>query len=345
MENPFIHAAIYILSQHLSVNIGSLYDIIKDMFTIKQQKIRPSEITPHSFYQRRRLIQSALALPIAGILGNATANTSLSSTPNPEHTLAKRGFETLTPIAKSQAYNNFYELGTDKNDPAANNTLYKPRPWQVEVEGEAHKPGVFGIEDLEALAPMEERVYRLRCVEAWSMVIPWLGFPLSALLKKVEPTGNAKFVQFVTFNPEELFPDDANGSLPWPYVEGLRMDEAMHPLTLLTFGMYGEYLPTQNGAPMRIVVPWKYGYKSGKALVKIRLLQTQPTTSWNILQPSEYGFYSNVNPQVSHPRWSQASERFIGDSFLPSRRGTNMFNGYADEVASLYAGMDLKANF
>ncbi|WOV91825.1 MAG: protein-methionine-sulfoxide reductase catalytic subunit MsrP [Candidatus Zeuxoniibacter abyssi] len=312
----------------------------------KPPRINPSEITPHHFYQRRNLIKSALALPVAGLFGVANADTApLAFLPNPEYTLEKRGFDTLTPQIKAQAYNNFYELGTDKDDPASNHTLYQPRPWQVEVEGEAHKPGVFDIDDLAAIAPMEERVYRLRCVEAWSMVIPWLGFSLSALLKKVEPTGNAKYVQFVTFNPEELFPDDANGSLPWPYVEGLRMDEAMHPLTLLTFGMYGERLPTQNGAPMRIIVPWKYGFKSGKALVKIRLVETQPPTSWNILQPSEYGFYSNVNPEIPHPRWSQASERVISNSFLPSRRETDMFNGYADEVASLYVGMDLKANF
>ena len=322
------------------------------MFVRKPPKIKPSEITPPEFVRnRRRFLGAVLGLPTLPALSAlsafpaATARAALSPPEfavNPDFTKLA---DEQTPKKKAQTYNNFYELGTAKSDPAENADRYQPRPWEVAVEGECAKPGVFALEDLAALAPMEERTYRLRCVEAWSMVIPWLGFPLKNLLDKVEPTGAAKYVAFDTFNPESLFPDDANGSLPWPYTEGLRMDEAMHNLTLLTFGMYGEWLPSQNGAPVRVIIPWKYGFKSGKALVKIRLLEEQPRNTWNILQPREYGFYSNVNPEVSHPRWSQAEERAIGDGWLATKRPTEIFNGYADEVAHLYEGMDLRLNF
>jgi sulfoxide reductase catalytic subunit YedY len=240
-------------------------------------------------------------------------------------------------------YNNFYELGVDKGDPAQNAKYLTTRPWTVAVEGEVKKAKTFDIEEIMKLAPLEERVYRLRCVEAWSMVIPWVGFPLSALIKQVEPTNNAKFIQFVTLQDPKRMPGQNPGIfgnvLDWPYVEGLRMDEAMHPLTILSVGLYGEVLPSQNGAPLRLVVPWKYGFKSIKSIVKVRFVDAQPKTAWNTMQPQEYGFYSNVNPEVDHPRWSQATERRIGE-FL--RRKTLMFNGYGDQVASLYKGMDLK---
>lgn len=317
------------------------------MLIRKPPKIKPSEITPPEFVRNRRRLLGAIlgvpALPMA-----LTAAPVRAALPRPEFA-RNPDFAALadnqTPQEKAQSHNNFYELGTAKEDPAENAHLYQPQPWQVAVEGECANPAVFHLEDLAKLAPMEERIYRLRCVEAWSMVIPWLGFPLKNLLDKVRPTASAKFVAFDTFNPETLFPDDANASLPWPYTEGLRMDEAMHNLTLLTFGMYGEWLPTQNGAPVRIMIPWKYGFKSGKALVKIRLVEEKPRNTWNLLQPSEYGFYSNVNPTVNHPRWSQAEERAIGDNWLPKKRATEMFNGHADEVAHLYEGMDLRREF
>ena len=318
------------------------------MLIRKPTRIKPSEITPPEFVRnRRRLLGAVLGTPLVSALPvfSRPARAALSAPEfnrNPDFSALA---DQKTPKDKAQSHNNFYELGTAKEDPAENADLYEPQPWKLAVEGQCAKPAEFNLEDLIALAPMEERVYRLRCVEAWSMVIPWLGFPLKKLLDKVEPTSNAKYVAFDTFNPEDLFPDDANGSLPWPYTEGLRMDEAMHNLTLLTFGMYGEWLPNQNGAPVRMMIPWKYGFKSGKALVKIRLTEERPPTTWNILQPSEYGFYSNVNPNVNHPRWSQAEERAIGDNWLPTKRPTDMFNGHAEEVAGLYAGMDLKENY
>ena len=227
----------------------------------------------------------------------------------------------------------------DKEDPAANAKYLTTRPWTVAVEGEVKKAKTYDIEELIKLAPLEERIYRLRCVEAWSMVIPWIGFPLSSLIKLAEPTGNAKFIQFVTLNDPKRLPGQKLPTLEWPYVEGLRMDEAMHPLTILSVGLYGEVLPAQNGAPIRIVVPWKYGFKSIKSIVKVRFVEKQPAASWNMMQPQEYGFYSNVNPEVDHPRWTQATERRIGEF---RRRKTLMFNGYGDQVASLYSGMDLK---
>jgi sulfoxide reductase catalytic subunit YedY len=246
----------------------------------------------------------------------------------------------------ASTYNNFYEFGTDKADPAQHAHRLKTRPWTVAVEGEVKKPGTFDIEALLKLAPMEERIYRLRCVEGWSMVIPWVGYSLAELVRRVEPTGNAKFVQFVTLADRGQMPGLSSSVLDWPYVEGLRIDEAMHPLTLFTFGMYGEVLPNQNGAPVRIVVPWKYGFKSGKSLVKIRFVEKQPKTSWELAAPSEYGFFSNVNPQVDHPRWSQATERRIGeDGLFNKKRATLIFNGYEPQVGQLYAGMDLRKFF
>jgi sulfoxide reductase catalytic subunit YedY len=277
------------------------------------------------------------ASPSAAHAGEKLANVKKSSYSTSEK---QNSFKDIT------TYNNFYELGVDKGDPAENAKYLTTRPWTVGVEGEVKKAKTFDIAEIMKLSPLEERVYRMRCVEAWSMVIPWVGFPLSALIKLAEPTNNAKFVHFVTLVDPKRMPGQQPGLfgsvIDWPYVEGLRMDEAMHPLTILSVGLYGEVLPSQNGAPVRLVVPWKYGFKSIKSIVKIRFVEKQPPTSWNKMQPQEYGFYSNVNPEVDHPRWSQASERRIGE-FL--RRKTLMFNGYGEQVASLYKGMDLKKNY
>ena len=240
------------------------------------------------------------------------------------------------------SYNNFYEFGTDKHDPYDYAPAMQTRPWTVSVEGEVAKPRTFDIDDLIKLAPLEERVYRMRCVEAWSMIIPWEGYSLATLLKQVEPTSKAKYVEFVTAVQPEHMPGLKDRIIDWPYVEGLRIDEAMHPLTFLVFGVYGKALPNSNGAPVRVSIPWKYGFKSGKSLVKIRLTEKMPETSWPKIAPSEYGFYANVNPNVPHPRWSQATERRIGDGIFAPRVPTLMFNGYADQVASLYSGMDLQ---
>jgi sulfoxide reductase catalytic subunit YedY len=250
--------------------------------------------------------------------------------------------EPRTSYADITSYNNFYEFGLDKGDPAENAGSLITRPWTVRIEGEVNKPGVFDLDTLSKWFPLEERVYRLRCVEAWSMVIPWLGFPLAALLARVEPTSRAKYVAFQTLQDPAQMPGQRDATLDWPYVEGLRIDEAMHPLTLLALGLYGKALPNQNGAPIRLVVPWKYGFKSIKSIVAIRLVERMPKTTWNDAAASEYGFYANVNPAVDHPRWSQATERRIGEL---SRRKTLPFNGYAEQVASLYAGLDLHKNF
>jgi len=308
-------------------------------------KIKPSEITPKSAYLNRRQILAAMFTAPAFSALPAMATADLSFKANAKHTMENRGYVMHTPKDKALSYNNFYELGTGKHEPAENADRYQSSPWRIAVEGEVQKPREFDTDDLLALAPLEERFYRLRCVEAWSMVIPWIGFSLNHLIRAVQPTGNAKYIQFLTFNPEDLFPRKSNSSLPWPYSEGLRLDEAMHPLTMLVFGMYGEKLMNQNGAPVRMMIPWKYGFKSGKAIVKIVFTEKKPVTTWNILQPSEYGFYANVNPQVSHPRWSQATEKAIGDSFFPERRPTDMFNGFGEEVASLYSDMDLTKHF
>jgi sulfoxide reductase catalytic subunit YedY len=252
----------------------------------------------------------------------------------------------LTDYKDASTYNNFYEFGTDKADPARNAGTLQTRPWTVSIEGLVKQPKTYGIEELLKLSAQEERIYRMRCVEGWSMVIPWVGYSLAELIKKVEPLGSAKYVEFVTMADPKTMPFVGSRVLDWPYVEGLRMDEAMNPLTLLTFGMYGEVLPNQNGAPVRLVVPWKYGFKSGKSIVKIRFTDKEPRTAWNKAAAQEYGFYSNVNPNVSHPRWSQATERRIGeDGLFAKKRKTLMFNGYEAQVAQLYAGMDLKKLF
>jgi len=314
-------------------------------------EIKSSEITPKTLYLNRRQFIFGAATKAAA-LGVGLAGLDLANPARQAHAEEKLSNIQKSPYSTNEkqnsykdvtSYNNFYELGTEKTDPAANAKYLTTRPWTVSVEGEVKKPKTFGIEEIMKLGPLEERIYRLRCVEAWSMVIPWIGFPLSALIKKVEPTDNAKFVQFVTLHDPKRMPGQRptifGSVLDWPYVEGLRMDEALHPLTILCVGLYGELLPPQNGAPLRLVVPWKYGFKSIKSIVKIRFVEKQPPTSWNKMQPHEYGFYSNVNPEVDHPRWSQATERRIGE-FL--RRKTLPFNGYAEQVAHLYKGMDLK---
>jgi sulfoxide reductase catalytic subunit YedY len=250
--------------------------------------------------------------------------------------------EKMTPFKDVTTYNNFYEFGTEKEDPAKHAHSLRTRPWSVTVEGEVAKPQIIDIDALLKWFPLEERIYRMRCVEAWSMVIPWVGFPLGDLIKRLEPTGNAKYVAFTTLLRPEEMPGQRRRILDWPYVEGLRVDEAMHPLAILAAGVYGQVLPNQNGAPLRLVVPWKYGFKGIKSIVKIHFTETQPPTTWNISAPNEYGFYANVNPEVDHPRWSQGSERRIGEF---RKRKTLPFNGYAEQVAGLYAGMDLRRNF
>lgn len=307
----------------------------------------PSEITSQADYlSRRSFIKkigagsiglSALSLPYQA-QAQSHGLTKLNAALNKNYVVMDK----TTPYQDATTYNNFYEFGTDKSDPAKNAHSLITRPWTIRIEGEVSKPITLGIDDILKLAPLEERVYRLRCVEAWSMVIPWIGFPLSALIKKVQPTGNAKYIQFLTLADKKQMPGLSEPVIDWPYSEGLRMDEANHPLTLLTVGMYGEVLPNQNGAPVRIVVPWKYGFKSAKSIVAIRFVKEQPKTAWNSYSAREYGFYSNVNPEVDHPRWSQSTERRIGEGglFAPKRK-TLMFNGYND-VASLYTGMDLR---
>jgi sulfoxide reductase catalytic subunit YedY len=309
-----------------------------------------SEITPREIFEsRRRFIRQLAVGSIAGgallemASREAFAQTGqkLAAKPNSDYVVMDK------PSAYKDAttYNNYYEFGTDKSDPARNAGTLKTRPWTVAIEGEVKKPMTLDIDSLLKLAPLEERVYRLRCVEGWSMGVPWVGYSLSELIRKVEPTGNAKYVEFTTLADKKQMPGLSSGVLRWPYVEGLRMDEANHPLTLLTVGMYGEVLPNQNGAPVRVVVPWKYGFKSAKSIVRIRFTSDQPKTAWNLAAPSEYGFYSNVNPEVDHPRWSQASERRIGeDGLFARKRKTLMFNGYSD-VAGLYTGMDLRKQF
>ncbi|MCK6408897.1 protein-methionine-sulfoxide reductase catalytic subunit MsrP [Thauera sp.] len=308
------------------------------MLIKKPADILPSEITPQRLFERRRefISRSGTGLLAGaalwhGLPSSARATTKLQTAPS--------ALSTTEPLSDRDAvtgYNNFYEFGTDKADPARNAHKMALRPWTVSVEGMVGKPRRFDIDELLRVAPLEERIYRLRCVEAWSMVVPWVGFPLAALLKQVEPLGSAKYVEFVThYDPRIMIRD----VIDWPYTEGLRLDEALHPLTLLAVGVYGETLPGQNGAPLRLVVPWKYGFKSAKSIVTIRLTDKEPATAWNKFAPSEYGFYSNVNPEVRHPRWSQATERRIGEL---RKRPTQMFNGYAEQVASLYQGMDLK---
>jgi methionine sulfoxide reductase catalytic subunit len=317
------------------------------MLIKRSSDILPSEITPGPVYARRReFIKAAAAGAILAAAGCSDETESAqSNAPQKLGNVAKSRFSSIekpTEYKYVTQYNNYYEFGTEKTDPALYAGRLKTRPWSVSVEGECLKPRTFGIEEL-LKRPLEERVYRLRCVEAWSMVIPWVGFELGALLKEVQPTGNAKFVEFVTAVQPDTMPGVRIPVLDWPYVEGLRMDEAMHPLTILAVGIFGEVLPGQDGAPVRLVVPWKYGFKSGKSLVKIRLVAQQPKTAWEQANPTEYGFYSNVNPNVDHPRWSQKTERRIPEFF--SSRPTVIFNGYGDQVAGMYAGMDLKKYF
>jgi sulfoxide reductase catalytic subunit YedY len=304
--------------------------------------IPSSEITPPEIYrERRRFMQGVGALAAGAALGLAPevqAGARLTGVRPGAYTLS----EGKTPYRAVTTYNNFYEFGTGKDDPAENASSLKTRPWTVTVEGAVGRPGVYDIDALLKLAPLEERIYRMRCVEGWSMVIPWVGYPLSELIRRVAPTGNARYVEFVTLNDPGQMPGQRSRVLDWPYVEGLRMDEAMHPLTILVVGLYGEVLPNQNGAPIRLVVPWKYGFKSAKSIVRIRFVDKQPLTAWMRAAPQEYGFYSNVNPHVDHPRWSQAKERRIGEFF---KRDTLMFNGYGAQVAQLYRGMDLQRFF
>jgi len=306
--------------------------------------IKSHEITEPAVYaERRRFLRATsaatLALAAGGLLPAVTvAGRKLDYRVNPRFSTD----EALTSLKDVTRYNNFYEFGTSKEAPARNAHSLRPSPWTVRVEGEVEKPADYHLEDLIASSQLEERVYRLRCVEAWSMVIPWVGIPLAGLIKRFAPTSRAKFVEFTTLYDPQQMPGQRRAVLDWPYVEGLRMDEAMHPLTLLAVGLYGEVLPNQNGAPIRLVVPWKYGFKSIKSIVRIRFTEHMPKTTWALAGPSEYGFYANVNPSVDHPRWSQARERRIGEF---RKRKTLMFNGYAEEVAGLYAGMDLRRNY
>lgn len=322
------------------------------MLIRKPDDIVPSDITTEAVWRSRRdlILRAGVAAAGLGLPGWATRSAfaqgagagALAGQPNAAFSVMDK----QTSFTDITSYNNYYEFGVDKGEPASNAGKLQTRPWTVSVEGEVGKPRTFDIDELLKLAPMEERVYRLRCVEGWSMVIPWIGYSLSALLKQVEPTANAKYVEFVTAVQRENMPGVRAAILDWPYVEGLRIDEAMHPLAMLVFGVYGKVLPNQNGAPLRLAVPWKYGFKSGKSLVKIRLVEKQPVSSWIKAAPQEYGFYANVNPTVPHPRWSQATERRIGeDGLFSPKRKTLMFNGYGEQVASLYQGMDLKANY
>ena len=303
----------------------------------KAPEFRWSSITPKNEYLNRRRFLLGAAAGMCLAAGPARAD----KIPN----IGKSSFSTTepeTPLKVVTSYNNYYEFGTDKGDPARNATNFRTRPWTVKVEGQCNKPKTYDLDSLMKLAPMEERVYRHRCVEAWSIVVPWIGYSLAALIKEADPSPKAKFVAFESYYDPKQMPEGRHAGIELPYVEGLRMDEAMHPLALLCFGLYGETLPNQNGAPVRLVVPWKYGFKSIKSIVKIRFVEKQPPATWNISNSREYGFYSNVNPEVDHPRWSQGSERRLGEF---AKRKTLKFNGYADQVASLYSGMDLKKNY
>ncbi len=303
-----------------------------------------SEITPRGLYEQRRTFMKGLGSALfAGALPGSVLFTSASSAASLE--TERRAFstdESKTPIEAIKSYNNFYEFGTGKDDPKKHAHQLRTDPWSVQIEGEVEKPGEVTVDELISRYTLEERIYRLRCVEGWSMVIPWVGFPLKALLESVKPLSSAKYVAFETLHDPEQMPGQRRDIIDWPYFEGLRMDEAVHPLTILAVGLYGEVLPNQNGAPIRLVVPWKYGFKSIKSIVRIRLQEERPVSSWEARRPNEYGFYANVNPNVRHPRWHQATERRIGED---RRRRTEMFNGYEEEVAHLYEGMDLEKHF
>lgn len=314
------------------------------MFKSRSQPIRPSEITDESVWRARRrlLLQAPGALALAASLpGRAQAvpvGQDLSFTPSQRWKLD----DMPTSESDVTSYNNFYEFGTGKEDPARHSGKFKTDPWTLQIDGLVNKPLTLDMDQILKLAPLEERIYRLRCVEAWSMVVPWVGYSLSALLKQASPQGSARFVRFETAADPETMPGLRSRILAWPYVEALRLDEAMHPLTLLATGLYGKSLPVQNGAPVRLIVPWKYGFKSAKSLVRITLTDTMPESSWMKVAPHEYGFYANVNPEVPHPRWSQATERVIGSGFFATKKPTLPFNGYAEDVAGLYADMDLR---
>jgi sulfoxide reductase catalytic subunit YedY len=305
------------------------------MLIARRPDIPAAEITDETVYATRREFLAAAGFGLAAVGGLL---------PMPRLGLGGRARDDdkLTPWEDVTGYNNFYEFGTDKEDPARNATAFRSRPWKVEIAGEVAKPAVYDLDDLLKGLTAEERVYRHRCVETWSMVIPWTGIPLGTLIDRLEPTSRAKYVEFTTLLDPRQMPGQQRAILDWPYTEALRLDEARHPLTLLVTGLYGKPLPNQNGAPLRLVVPWKYGFKGGKSLVRIRFVETRPRTTWNIAAPNEYGFYANVNPDVDHPRWSQARERRVGEFF---KRKTLPFNGYADQVASLYTGMDLRKHF
>jgi len=314
-------------------------------------RIRPSEITPEPVYRSRREFLAGIAgLGAAAAFAQPTSaeqviNVTLIERLQYQHNARYSTTEAANSLADITGYNNFYEFGTGKDDPARNAGSLRPRPWSVVVDGECEGKGRYTLEDLMKPHALEERIYRLRCVEAWSMVIPWVGFPLGDLVKRLKPTSRAKFVEFTTLMDPKQMPGQRSDVLDWPYVEALRMDEAMNPLAILAVGLYGKVLPNQNGAPLRLVVPWKYGFKNIKSIVRIRFTESMPATTWALSAPREYGFYANVNPEVDHPRWSQKRERRIGsDSFL-SRQPTVKFNGYAADVASLYSGMDLARNF
>jgi sulfoxide reductase catalytic subunit YedY len=309
--------------------------------------IKPSEITPESAYvDRRTLLATAVA---AGLVPSIMTSEAATLPANGEFADVTKWPESTTEKVNSfqdiTTYNNYYEFGTGKSDPAANAHTLKPSPWSVQVTGEAAKTGNYTLEDILAPHALEERIYRLRCVEAWSMVIPWVGFPLADLLKRFEPNSQAKYVQFFTLADRAQMPGLRYPVLEWPYREGLTIAEAMHPLSFMAVGVYGKVLPNQNGAPLRTVIPWKYGFKSAKSIVRIHFTDRQPETSWNMAAPQEYGFYSNVNPEVDHPRWSQATERRLGGGLFSPRIPTQMFNGYATQVASLYTGLDLRKNY
>lgn len=327
--------------------------------------IIPSEITPKDVFDNRReflqqagfgLLASATGL-LSSSLHAATTNQSNvllhhakpaanGAIKLPDYSISKYSAgEKLTSFEDITTYNNYYEFGTGKSEPAVNAKLFKPYPWTVNIEGEVKKNKTISIEDIYKLAPLEERIYRMRCVEGWSMVIPWLGFPLAQLIKWAEPNANAKYVEFTSLADRQQMPGTNLPILDWPYVEGLRLDEAMNPLTIMAVGLYGEHLPNQNGAPMRLVVPWKYGFKGAKAIVKIRFTEKMPISTWMKAGPTEYGFYANVNPHVDHPRWTQSSEKRIGSGLFAGRIKTQMFNGYTEQVGQMYSGLDLRKNF
>jgi len=321
------------------------------MLIKKPADLRESDVTPKELFVKRREFLAAAGVTAAAVATNGFGllDDDQASAQNPRATkltnVKKSPLSTdekLNSYKDITTYNNFYEFGLDKADPGKYAHTLRPSPWSVVVDGQCAKPGKYNIEDIMKWAPLEERIYRLRCVEAWSMVIPWIGYPMSEFIKRFEPTSRAKYVEFKTLVDTKQMPGQTEPALPWPYVEGLRMDEAMHPLTLVGLGLYGEVMPNQNGAPIRLVVPWKYGFKSIKSIVRVTFSENEPLNTWKRQQSSEYGFYANVNPQVDHPRWSQGSERRLGEFF---RRKTLPFNGYADQVQSLYAGMDLRKNY